>query len=453
MEKIKVGYVPQAKTSFVMELAEKYRSEALALLNGFDNVEVVDTRLITLDAEVPEVIRLFKEKQIDLLIMHYCTFSLGAITPAFAVNFDVPIILLSTPEADFEGNRLRSNSFCAMNMNGHTLYKMKKKYRTIVKPLDDATLKTDLGVIFASVQTLKNLKNKRVGLVGSRSPGFYTSNFDELKLRNLLGVEVDHIDISKVYAGIEKVSEKETLTRSEEFLKSINYRTNVEEKHLHKMIRLNTSLENLWKEFRLDAFAIKCWPEFHGDFATAPCAALGKMNSKIPTAAEGDVYGVVTMMMQQYISGSLSFFSDYIYTDLEKNTGIFWHCGCASMDLAGDKSKIVLDNFAGIPKGAPEKGCAMNFQIFKPNKRITVNRIGTDSDGNFRILNISGKNVKTDLELRGTYTQIEFDNPAEYVRRGILDNGFEHHYAVVLEEISAVVKDMAYWKDINFISF
>lgn len=447
MKKLKIGYAALAKTSFDMELAEGYRSKALALLKGFDNIEVIDAgKIVTLESEVSNVSNKFKDKQIDLLLVHYCTFSLGTITPALVMNLNVPVILLSTPEADFEGNRVRSNSFCALNLNTYTLYNLKKKHRYIFKSLDDSSLKKDFQVIFIAIQTLKNLANSRVGLIGSRAPGFYTSNFNELKLLNELGVVVEHIDISKVYQGAERIGVDEAKLQGEVLLKTINYQTKVTGNHLDKLVRTHTSFSNLSQEFGLDALAIKCWPEFHADYGTPACAAIGMMNSKMPTAAEGDVYGAVTMLMQRYITGEIPFFSDFIYSDEKENTGIFWHCGCASMELAGDRSEITLDNFAGKPKGAPDKGCVMNFQIFSENKRVTVNRLGTDCEGNFRLLDITGKNIKGNLEIRGNYSQLKFDSPVESVRRGILDNGFEHHYSLIMQDISAIVEEISFWK-------
>ena len=447
MRNLKIGYVALAKASFDLELAARYKSKALGLLNGFDNIDVFDAgQIITLETEVPGVIKNFKGNQIDLLLVHYCTFSLGTITPTLAANLNVPIVLLSTPEADFEGNRVRSNSFCALNLNTYTLSNLKKKHRYIFNSLDDSSIIKDFQVIFTAVQTIKNLKNTRVGLIGARAPGFYTSNFDELKLLNELGVSVEHIDISKVYHRAGQVSEKQVEEEGEELLKSINYQSRVSPNHLENLIRTRSSFSGLSEEFALDALAVKCWPEFHADYGTPACAAIGMMNSKIPTAAEGDVYGAVTMLMQRHITGQIPFFSDFIYSDEKENTGIFWHCGCASMELAGDKSEITLDNFAGKAKAAPDKGCVMNFQIFSENKRVTVNRIGTDCDGNFRILDITGENIKGNLEIRGNYSQLKFDNPVESVRKGILDNGFEHHYSLIMQDISAIVEEISFWK-------
>jgi L-fucose isomerase-like protein len=454
MEKVRLGYIPVAKTNFDLKLAEEICREALNMLKNYKRVEIVSSKLIILDSEVGNIINLFKEKQIDLLVLHFCTFCLGNIIPALATNLDTPMVLLATPEPDFKGNRLRSNAFCALNMNSHTLYKLKIKHRSIFKSLKDNTLSEELGKIILAIYAINNMKNKRIGLIGSRAPGFYTSNFDELKLRNELGIEIEQIDISKVYLGAEKINEKEVLVESENLLKSINNQTKVSNKHLNNLIRTRKSFSNISQEYRLDAFGIKCWPEFHVDYGTTICPALGMMNSKgLPTACEGDIYGAVTMIMQKYISGEISFFADFIFSEVKKNTGLFWHCGSAPIELAEDKSKIVLNNFSVIQKGVPERGCAMDFQIYSENKRATINRVGTDSDGNFRVLNITGSGIKSNQHLRGNYCQLKFDTPVESIIKGILDNGFEHHYSIVMKDISAVVEEIAFWKNFKVYRF
>jgi len=452
MKKIKVGYISLARISFDMERAEGYRSKALALLKGNDKVEIIDSgQLLTVEPEVANVTQVFQEQNIDLLLVHYCSFTLGTLTPYLAVNLNVPILLLSSPETDFEDNRLHSNAFCALNHNSNSLYHLKKKYRYIFKSLDDGSIKQDLDVVFTAIQTITNLRNTRIGLIGSRAPGFYISNFNELRLLEELGIVVEHIDISKVYREAEKVDKKEVVAGGNDLLKSIGNRTKVADWHLHNTIREYIAFGKLAEEFQLDALAIKCWPEFHADYGTAPYAAIGMISSKMPTAMEGDMHGLVTMIMQRSITGKLQFLADLIYSDVEENTGIFWHPGCAPMELAGDPSEITLDNFSLKVKDAQDKGCEMNFEIFSENKRITVNRIGPDCDGNLRMLDITGQNIKSDVTIRGNSCKMKFDNPVESIRKGILDNGFEHHYSLVLEDVSAVVQEIAFWKNFKLV--
>ena len=166
---------------------------------------------------------------------------------------------------------------------------------------------------------------------------------------------------------------------------------------------------------------------------------------------EGDMHGLVTMMMQRNITGGLQFLADLIYSDVEENTGIFWHPGSAPMEMAGDPLEITLDNFSLKVKDAPDKGCEMNFEIFSENKRVTVNRLGPDCDGNLRMVDITGQNIKSDVSIRGNSCKMKFDNPVESIRKGILDNGIEHHYSLVLEDISAVMQEIAFWKNFKLI--
>lgn len=447
MEKIKLGYIPLAKSNFDTEQAEKDSMEVLNLLKKYHQVDLVSGQIQTLDYEIPPVIERFKTEQIDVLMVHFCTFCLGNILPLLASNLPVPIVLLGSPEPGFEGNRLRTNSFCALNMNAHTLYKMRKKYRAVFHALNDEALFKELQVIFSALYTLKNLKNKRIGLIGSRAPGFYTSNFNELRLREELGVEVEHIDISKVYLGAEKMKEKEVAEEREKLLESVNYQSNVETRYVNKLVRSRTSIANIADEYRLDALAIKCWPEFHVDYGAPVCMALGMMSSRgLPAACEGDVYGATTMMMQKLISGQKAFFADYIFSDSNKNTGLFWHCGSAPVDLAEDKSKVLINNFSVVVKDAPEKGCVLDFEVYTKGKNITINRIGADNEENFRLLNITGKGMESDNSLRGNYCQVQFDKSLDAIRKGILENGFEHHYSLVMSDIAEVIDEIGFWK-------
>lgn len=447
MQSLRLGYIPLAKANFDTVQAGKDSRAVLDVLNRIDQVDVVGQPVTMVDSDISLIIHTFRESRIDALLVHFCTFCLGSILPALAVNLDVPVILLGSPEPDFSGNRLRNNSFCALNMNSHTMYKLRKKYRAVFHPPEDPQFEARLRIIFSALHTLKNLKNKRIGLIGSRAPGFYTSNFNELKLREVLGVEVEHIDISKVYVGAEKIGREVVAHEGEELLQSIDYNTRVVNEHLDKLVRAKIAVSNLADEYRLDAYAIKCWPEFHVDYGIAVCPTLGMMNSRgLPTACEGDVYGAVTMMMQRIITGQVSFFADFIFSDTQKNTGLFWHCGSAPMELAEERSRVVLNNFSIVQEGLPDKGCVTDFEVYSKGKSVTINRIGTDVDDRFRILNITGEGTESEHSLRGNYCQIRFHNPLSGILDGVLGNGFEHHYSIVMEDISAVVQEVAFWK-------
>lgn len=449
MKKIKLGYIPISKSSFDTEWAKNISEKTYNALKDFKKADVVKSKIILNSFDLVETINYFKEEQIDLLIVHFCTFCFGNIIPGIVTNLNVPIILLSLPDPGFDGNKIRSNSFCALNMNTHLLYKMNKKYRSLFSSLENKTINKDLEKIISAIYVIKNMQSKRIGLVGSRAPGFYTSNFDELKLRNEMGLEVEYIDLSRVYYTAKKIGKNELLNKDNYIKQYVSKISGVTANDYEKLVRIYSALIKISEDYKIDSYAIKCWPEFMEDYGIAICPVLGMLNTYgIPTACEGDIYGVVTMIIQKYISGKTPFFSDFIYIDND-NTGLFWHCGSAPCNLAKNISDVILRNYPKFQKDTPEGGCTFNFSIDAKNKEVSISRLGTDINGFFRILNINATGEEVGEIIRGNTCKVKFHNPIEIIKNTILNNGFEHHYSVILSNISAELEEISFWKNIK----
>ena len=73
-----------------------------------------------------------------MILVQYGTFALGTLIPIFADRLTAPIVLWGVPEPTLDGPKLRSNSFCGINMNAHTLMRLGRKYDYIFCGPDEA---------------------------------------------------------------------------------------------------------------------------------------------------------------------------------------------------------------------------------------------------------------------------------------------------------------------------
>ena len=103
----------------------------------------------------------------------------------------------------------------------------------------------------------------------------------------------------------------------------------------------------------------------------------------------------------------------------------------------------------GQDKSLPVNGCTFDFSIDAKGKKVNISRLGTDINGDFRILNISAKGMEIGKVLCGNSCLVKFDKPVDLITREIFNNGFEHHYSVIMSDISNVLKEIAFWKNIN----
>ena len=176
MKKLKVGYLSLVKGSWINDKLESQRLNALEALKVLD-VELVDCGLlIQSETEADAVCKMFDEQRVDVILAHFITFSLGTIVPGMAVKLRKPVIFWSEPEPPMTGGRIAANSFCATNMNAHALWKMNLKYSLVYGHADTAVAK--IAQQLKVIEAIETLKSVRIGSLGGRVPGFYTSDFN-----------------------------------------------------------------------------------------------------------------------------------------------------------------------------------------------------------------------------------------------------------------------------------
>ena len=412
----KIGYLPLSKVNWTNDTLEAARANATAFLKTLPDVEVIaPDHMLALEGEAIEVLDQWEKDRPDLIVAHFLTFSLGVVPPMFAQRLKVPILLWSQPEPDPKGGRLQNNSFCAANMNAHHMWR--------------------LGIPYFYVHAQAGTKEAE------------TSCVDEMMLRRTLGPEVKIITEHELFTVAKNLTADEVakgIAIIDEDLKTPSADAPRGDQK-EKSARLIAAVMKLKEKFFVDTFAMRCWPEvilseFYG---IAVCSTLGHLtNHGYLTACEGDVYGAVMMRIGQIISGELPFFCDLIIC--EGDHGTVWHCGAAPCGLAKPGCTPELHCSATV-EGGGVKGCTGEFPL-KPG-RVTLARLGETRDGRgFRMLVCPGTGIDTDLFVRGTPLNVKFDAGCEAIRREVMENGWEHHYALMygdrVDELTAFCRNM-----------
>lgn len=435
MKKLKLGFLPLTKASWMTPALDEIRTGALNELNKLDGCEIVGGgAMIAFEPELMAATELFKEKQVDAVVCFFATFSLGTLVPLIANELKLPVVLWSMPEPPMCGGRLAANSFCAANMNSHFLWKLKIPYFHVHAPVNESA--AELGKAAKVIAAAKEIRHTRLGVVGGRVPGFYTSGADEMMLRRELGVEMKFITMLEVVKTAEKLSDEElapAMARIKGDSRTIDGPDDVE---LRKSAAFFAAIEKMRDKFLVNAFSLRCWPEVNENelYGIGICSTIGSLiNAGIITACEGDAYGAVTMLMQHHLTGEKPFFCDMIV--MEGEYGMAWHCGAAPAGLCreGCESRLCKSS---IIDGGGKKGLTNEFPL-KPG-RVTLARLSENRDGTkFRMLIAPGTALETDQELRGNPLRIKFDAGCDKLRETVIGQGFEHHYSLIHGDIAA----------------
>ena len=158
-EKLCVGVLPLARSTFDVPFANQVCSDAWELMNSMP-VNWVGSSELLFDAEaVEKQILSLKEKHIDLLLIMQLTFTDATMTVKLAQSFNVPILFWSFPEAR-TGGRLRLNSLCGVNLAAHALGKTGIQCDYINLSPSDPDTKEKLTSWMRVFLAYKNLSNR-----------------------------------------------------------------------------------------------------------------------------------------------------------------------------------------------------------------------------------------------------------------------------------------------------
>ena len=335
------------------------------------------------------------------------------------------------------------NSFCGSNMAVHTLRKLGRKNTFVFGPASEAAalVKKPLEVL----KCVSDLASAKVGLVGGRVPGFYTSNCDEMRLRAKLGTEVEIIDLLEIVDAANKLSDADVKKGADAVRKTAAVCCAKVEKDLEAAGKMYESFLKTAKKYNLSAYAVRCWPEWSDIFGIAPCSTIGMLNNdRMVSSCEGDVLGAVLMQMEASLSGGIPFFADLISFDYAANTAVLWHCGAAPSAICRTFEETTLSQHFRVD-GGNKKGLTNEFSL--KAGPITLAQLDEDGDG-YRMLIAKGTALDTEPFIRGNPLNVKFDGAVEKLVGTVMTEGFKHHYAIIHADVESELVEVCRWLDI-----
>jgi hypothetical protein len=191
--KLKVGLMSIGFQNFRFDIANEYLIETAKRLEKNDKLELVYTDKVLMDENdvLLELDRLGGE-QIDLLICQVGTFSMGAnVVNIIKEMQHVPLFLCGFRDPIVEDyNTIPLNSLTGFNMFTSFLKKFNKKFSYVYGTLEEPKFMDKINTTIDALYMKKELNNAKFCVVGSRVPGFYLSEVDQLGFRDIIGPRV-----------------------------------------------------------------------------------------------------------------------------------------------------------------------------------------------------------------------------------------------------------------------
>lgn len=215
---------------------------------------------------------------------------------------------------------------------------------------EDGEFLSKLRCYLTACNAADKLKKARLGLVGGRSISAYPTMADMNQVKELFGVEIEHIDQMLLMEKARKADEKK-MAAVEAYLRQ-NSDVHVEQEMLQKACSVAVALEEICEEYGLDMVSVKCLGEFINGY-TSCCVALAWVNSLgIVAACQCNVNAMLSMYIMRAMGAQDIYFGDVtVSMDGELH---FINCGSLPFGLAGKERPQLVEqyDYMGAGKGA-----------------------------------------------------------------------------------------------------
>ncbi|MEP1209479.1 MAG: hypothetical protein ABJM29_01955 [Rhizobiaceae bacterium] len=450
----KIGLLPLGRPTFDVELAEAKLAAMLAALNGAD-IELVGPRHLLMDMDAGrDAVAQMRDEGIDHLLVLQVTFTDASLIAEAAQALDKPMAIWAVPEPR-DGDRLRLNSFCGLNLASHALGLRHRKFSWLyadpavvsdsqISALFDGSTETvELKSAPTSIEqsaeasaVVSRLKGQRIGRIGTHPDGFDTCAYDAGKLQQLSGVSVDELELPQLFDQARQADEDDVALVHSAAAAALPDLDRVDQAELDRSLRLKVALDSIRESGNYQAFALRCWPETFTEYGGAVCGPASMLGeNKVPCACEADVYGALTQLLLQEISGSKVFLTDLVDMDSQDNSGVVWHCGQAPLSMRDEQV---------APSATIHTNRKMPLLFEFPLKpgRVTLMRI-SQAYGETKMILTGGDMLRRPMSFTGTSGVIRFDRPVSHVLPDIINSGIEHHMALSYGDHRQLLREVA----------
>lgn len=422
MQSLQIGLVSLARTTFDIPLAEQVNQAVRQHFLQHGLAPCGPAGLVTDADGVRLAIDELSGQDLDLLVILQATFADASMVIELSDHLQAPLFLWAIPEAP-SGDRLRLNSFCGINLAGHSLSLRKRKYHYAYAAPEDPQVLERILHLAAAGSVYRRLRSARLGVVGHYPDGFEPCRLDAPTLETLFGLQVEQFPLQDLFARARRVENGRLSAIRGRLDLRLDNLDSLEQEPLNGTLSVYAALKDLAAEQRLDGLAVRCWPEFFTELGCAACGAMSLVSDEqTPCSCEADANGTVTQLILQWLSGEPAFGTDMVSLDFENNAVVIWHCGLAPLSMADPAYQP-----HGTIHSNRKKPLLMEFPL-KPGV-VTIARLGQTASG-LRLVVGRGEMLSAPPSFSGTSGVLRFDKPARQVFETIMGQGLEHHISL-----------------------
>ena len=390
----------------------------------------------------------FKAEGIDLLLIVEGTYIPDFITlHVIDLLGDIPLLFFSAQAessirsgADYEESLRNSGLIGTAQITG-TLKKMGRRYHIVVGSADDERAYGKIREYVTAWQAVCDLKESNIGVIGHVFRGMYDLELNKTLLKEKFGVNIIYIQSSHLMDEWERADPEKAEEIADSLLSRFPSR-GITRDDVVRAVRLGLAMQALADKFRLNAL---CFLDQHYvQKQTGTTARMGASlmmeTSDLSVSCEGDIGGLIMMMLMRSVSGLPALMSEWGEFDAENNAVLLMGHGIGIPALASEESGVTL---TGTPEMWGFSGNGLNYEYIVKPGRVTIGHI-METHGGYQMIASELESLRHDkFEYSELHALLRTPEPVtDYLER-LLGYGVSHHCILGMGAFSSVLADIA----------
>lgn len=423
----------QRGKKFLSYIEENFSGENVSFV---DNKGIGHNDLVFDDESASQVIKRFKDENVDAVMIINCNFGNEEATADIAKAIRKPVLLWAPLDDEYYVDGMRpTDSQCGL----FGISRQMQRYHIPFSHLPCCKVESDefkegFDSFIRVACMVKNFKDMRIGQVGSRPTPFYSVIWNEGELMEKFGVKIIALNFAIINDRMKTTAENypDEIKKIEEYIKQ-NYKLDeLTPQYLNGMATMVVMYKNLFEEFNLDVISAECWTAtpilFNG---LAPCTVYGILNDMgYLVSCESDIHCAMTMVLLKSATLGIGkpLFGEFTVRHPEnKNAELLWHCGPFPLS---QKAESGVDSTARLVN--------QRSWFRAKDGTYTVARIDQES-GNYMILPLVCKTT-AGPQTHGTYIWGEFKD-LQKVEDRLIDGPYIHHFVEMNGDFTKEIKE------------
>jgi len=442
--KITLGYAPTITVGAFSR--EKGLENKIAIKKKIQSwgVDVVDLEGINADGlltdpnDIPEIIKKFRDNNVDALFFPHCNFGTEYAVTELAKAMDKPALIWGPKDTapGPDGRRL-TDSLCGLLATSRVLVTGQVPFSYIVNSeLESNVFEKGFKNFIKASAVVKTFRNLKIGQIGIRPAKFWTMRVNERELMEKFGIVVETVDLLEIGESVRKMvagDSSELNKKFKEYKGKAKFADIVSDEQIKTISALHLVIGGWMKENDIDAACFRCWTAFQDVFKIMPCFMAGSLiDEGLPLICEVDVHGAISAALTRAATmwEKSIFFPDVTARHPENPNGVLmWHCGPFPPSLCKKTDEVKVGRHP-VLDATDFSGCG-HFEL----KEGDVSIVRFDGiNGGYKLFAGQAKTCEGPMT-QGTYVWLEMNDWPKWEEK-LIRGPYLHHTAGVYEHIA-----------------